>query len=88
VVGRTLDIATINLAGTAAGRASWPTQREQAVTSSRMPFLFPHLAPMPDAHLSKGATVGSFIPERGAGVDLTRSRNWALQLGTLDSATT
>jgi len=53
-----------------------------------MPFLFPHLAPMPDAHLSKGATVGSFIPERGAGVDLTRSRNWALQLGTLDSATT
>jgi len=124
--------------------------REQAVTSSGMPFLFPHLALMPDAHLGKGATLGSVIPtkraitptavgvdtgygmaavrtsspplvplreaieravplsagrynakivataeprvaeltalaERGEGVDLTRSRNWALQLGTLGS---
>ncbi len=115
-----------------------------------MPFLFPHLALMPDAHLGKGATLGSVIPtkraitptavgvdtgygmaavrtsspplvplreaieravplsagrynakivataeprvaeltalaERGEGVDLTRSRNWALQLGTLGS---
>ena len=121
-----------------------------------MPFLFPHLALMPDTHLGKGATLGSVIPtkraitptavgvdtgcgmaavrtpltaadlrargplvplreaveravplsaggynakivataeprvaeltalaERDAGVDLTRSRNWALQLGTL-----
>jgi tRNA-splicing ligase RtcB len=123
-----------------------------------MPFLFPHLALMPDTHLGKGATLGSVIPtkraitptavgvdtgcgmaavrtpltaadlrargplvplreaveravplsaggynakivataeprvaeltalaERDAGVDLTRSRNWALQLGTLGS---
>ncbi len=27
-----------------------------------MPFVFPHLALMPDAHLGKGATVGSVIP--------------------------
>jgi len=132
--------------------------REQAVTSSGMPFLFPHLALMPDAHLGKGATLGSVIlaeraimppavgvdigcgmaavrtqltaadlrargplvplreaieravplsagrynakivataeprvaeltalAERDAGVDLTRSRNWARQLGTLGS---
>ena len=31
-----------------------------------MPFIFPHLALMPDAHLGKGATVGSVIPTLGA----------------------
>jgi tRNA-splicing ligase RtcB (3'-phosphate/5'-hydroxy nucleic acid ligase) len=36
--------------------------REQAITTSTMPFIFPHLALMPDAHLGKGATVGSVIP--------------------------
>ncbi len=36
--------------------------REQAVTTSTMPFIFPHLALMPDAHLGLGATVGSVIP--------------------------
>src|SRR3954449_8995581 len=36
--------------------------REQAVLTSRMPFIHPHLALMPDAHLGKGATVGSVIP--------------------------
>ncbi|GAB3267402.1 RtcB family protein [Kineosporia babensis] len=36
--------------------------REQAVRTAEMPFIFPHLALMPDAHLGKGATVGSVIP--------------------------
>jgi tRNA-splicing ligase RtcB len=40
--------------------------REQAVTTSEMPFIHPHLALMPDAHLGKGATVGSVIPTLGA----------------------
>jgi tRNA-splicing ligase RtcB len=40
--------------------------RKQAETASRMPFIFPHLALMPDAHLGKGATVGSVIPTLGA----------------------
>jgi tRNA-splicing ligase RtcB len=40
--------------------------REQAITTSGMPFIFPHLALMPDAHLGKGATVGSVIPTVGA----------------------
>src|SRR4051812_20777833 len=31
-----------------------------------MPFIHPHLALMPDAHLGKGATVGSVIPTLGA----------------------
>lgn len=38
----------------------------QAQRTSRMPFVFPHLALMPDAHLGKGATVGSVIPTLGA----------------------
>ena len=39
---------------------------EQAHTTARMPFIYPHLALMPDAHLGKGATVGSVIPTLGA----------------------
>ncbi|MET4223826.1 RtcB family protein [Oerskovia enterophila] len=36
--------------------------REQAERTSTMPFVYPHLALMPDAHLGLGATVGSVIP--------------------------
>ncbi|WP_291793926.1 RtcB family protein [Brevibacterium sp.] len=35
---------------------------DQARTTAEMPFVYPHLALMPDAHLGKGATVGSVIP--------------------------
>ena len=35
---------------------------EQARLTSTMPFIHPHLALMPDAHLGRGATVGSVIP--------------------------
>src|ERR1700753_4423694 len=38
----------------------------QAEKASRLPFIFPHIALMPDAHLGKGATVGSVIPTLGA----------------------
>src|SRR5947209_327343 len=38
----------------------------QAIMTSKMPFIHPHLALMPDAHLGKGATVGSVIPTEGA----------------------
>lgn len=40
--------------------------RNQAILTSSMPFVTPHLALMPDAHLGKGATVGSVIPTKGA----------------------
>src|SRR5690349_8431985 len=43
-----------------------PNTREQAEALSQMPFIHPHLALMPDAHLGKGATVGSVIPTLGA----------------------
>jgi tRNA-splicing ligase RtcB (3'-phosphate/5'-hydroxy nucleic acid ligase) len=39
---------------------------QQAQRTAGMPFIFPHLALMPDAHLGKGATVGSVIPTLGA----------------------
>jgi tRNA-splicing ligase RtcB len=38
----------------------------QAQRTASMPFVQPHLALMPDAHLGKGATVGSVIPTVGA----------------------
>lgn len=40
--------------------------REQAERTATMPFIYPHLALMPDAHLGLGATVGSVIPTLGA----------------------
>ena len=43
-----------------------PNTRAQAEATASMPFIFPHLALMPDAHLGKGATVGSVIPTLGA----------------------
>jgi tRNA-splicing ligase RtcB len=40
--------------------------REQAIQTSTMDFIEPHMALMPDAHFGKGATVGSVIPTLGA----------------------
>jgi tRNA-splicing ligase RtcB (3'-phosphate/5'-hydroxy nucleic acid ligase) len=40
--------------------------RAQAERTAAMPFIYPHVALMPDAHLGKGATVGSVIPTLGA----------------------
>jgi len=40
--------------------------RAQAEQTARLPFIFPHVALMPDAHLGMGATVGSVIPTLGA----------------------
>ena len=53
-----------------------PETLDQVERISWMPFVEPHVALMPDAHLGKGAAVGSVIPTRGAvipsavGVDL------------------
>ncbi len=40
--------------------------RAQAEQTATMPFIHPHVALMPDAHLGLGATVGSVIPTLGA----------------------
>ncbi len=39
---------------------------EQLERVTELPIVHPHVAAMPDAHLGKGATVGSVIPTRGA----------------------
>jgi tRNA-splicing ligase RtcB len=43
-----------------------PGTRAQAERTAAMPFIHPHMALMPDAHLGLGATVGSVIPTEGA----------------------
>jgi tRNA-splicing ligase RtcB len=61
-----------------------PQTLEQAFQTASMPFVQPWLALMPDAHLGKGATVGSVIPTMGAimpaavGVDIGCGMNAVL----------
>ena len=43
-----------------------PKAKEQLRNISEMPFIFKHLAVMPDCHLGKGATVGSVVATKGA----------------------
>jgi tRNA-splicing ligase RtcB len=40
--------------------------RAQVEMTSRMPFIHPHIALMPDAHLGKGCAVGAVLPTLGA----------------------
>ncbi|KEO85731.1 Fis family transcriptional regulator [Erythrobacter sp. JL475] len=40
--------------------------REQLMKAAKMPFIFKHVAAMPDVHVGIGATVGSVIPTKGA----------------------
>lgn len=40
--------------------------RKQLLNMAKMPFIFKHLAVMPDVHLGKGSTIGSVIPTVGA----------------------
>ncbi|MFG1930455.1 RtcB family protein [Mycobacterium sp. NPDC048908] len=39
---------------------------EQAAQTAALPFVYPHVALMPDAHVGKGAAVGTVIPTLGA----------------------
>ncbi|MDQ6755082.1 MAG: RtcB family protein [Actinomycetota bacterium] len=86
ITGRYLNFASIIDAPTL----------EQNKKTSGMPFIRPHLASMPDAHLGKGAAVGSVIPTLGAiipaavGVDIgcgmiaVRTQFTSLDIGRLD----
>ncbi|MDJ0277954.1 RtcB family protein [Sphingomonas sp. 2R-10] len=40
--------------------------RAQLARAAQMPFIFKHVAVMPDVHIGIGATVGSVIPTKGA----------------------
>lgn len=40
--------------------------QQQLLETARLPFIYHHVAAMPDCHLGKGSTVGSVIPTKGA----------------------
>ena len=40
--------------------------RAQLRNIAKLPFIFKHIAVMPDVHLGKGSTIGSVIPTKGA----------------------
>jgi len=40
--------------------------RAQLANTARMPFIYKHIAVMPDVHLGKGSTIGSVVPTLGA----------------------
>ena len=40
--------------------------KAQLVNTARLPFIFKHVAAMPDVHFGKGSTIGSVIPTKGA----------------------
>src|ERR1700742_1314537 len=40
--------------------------KDQLSRAAQMPFIFKHVAAMPDVHVGIGATVGSVIPTLGA----------------------
>ena len=59
--------------------------REQALRTSTMPFVFPHLALMPDAHLGLGATVGSVIPTERAVMPAAVGDQWFIGIPEIGS---
>ncbi|UTY57447.1 RtcB family protein [Massilia sp. erpn] len=40
--------------------------KKQLANTAKMPFIYKHIAAMPDVHLGKGSTIGSVIPTLGA----------------------
>ncbi len=65
--------------------------RQQLLATASMPFIFKHLAVMPDVHYGIGSTVGSVIPTKGAiipaavGVDIgCGMMAWQLTLSAKD----
>ncbi|GGY20887.1 RtcB family protein [Massilia dura] len=43
-----------------------PEAKDQLANTAKMPFIYRHIAVMPDVHLGKGSTIGSVIPTLGA----------------------
>jgi tRNA-splicing ligase RtcB len=45
--------------------------KRQLANTAKMPFVFRHIAVMPDVHVGKGSTIGSVIPTLGAVIPAT-----------------
>lgn len=39
--------------------------KQQLANTAKMPFIYKHIAVMPDVHLGKGSTIGSVVPTLG-----------------------
>jgi tRNA-splicing ligase RtcB (3'-phosphate/5'-hydroxy nucleic acid ligase) len=67
-----------------------PTAMAQVEKMASLPFVFRHVAVLPDCHAGKGSVVGSVIPTIGAlvpaclGVDLSCSMSWTRTTLTAD----
>src|SRR5688572_27403824 len=42
------------------------SSKAQLANTAKMPFIYKHMAVMPDVHYGKGSTIGSVIPTLGA----------------------
>ena len=40
--------------------------KQQLSNTAKMPFVYKHIAVMPDVHLGKGSTIGTVVPTLGA----------------------
>jgi len=43
-----------------------PAAQQQILNTATMPFVFKHIAVMPDCHYGRGATIGTVLPTKGA----------------------
>src|SRR5688572_29641584 len=43
-----------------------PEAQKQILNTATMPFVFHHVAVMPDCHYGRGATIGTVLPTKGA----------------------
>ena len=68
------DLVTFNAVETVNDKAvvflPWntiePEAQQQILNTASMPFVFKHVAVMPDCHYGKGATVGTVLATQGA----------------------
>ena len=56
-----------------------PEARQQILNTARMPFVFKHVAVMPDCHYGRGATVGTVLPIMSAWMGNSR---WPRSMST------
>jgi hypothetical protein len=77
------DLVTFNVVETVNDKAvvflPWntiePEAQQQILNTASMPFVFKHVAVMPDCHYGKGATVGTVLATQGA-AKAARDRTW------------
>ncbi|MBX9721209.1 MAG: RtcB family protein, partial [Candidatus Obscuribacterales bacterium] len=73
---RTDNVEPVHIKAWIRGVALEDEARQQLVNLTTLPFIYKHVAVMPDAHMGKGSTIGSVIPTKNAiipasvGVDL------------------